>query len=129
MAVDPTPALAGQPAARTCPHCGAANRLDLGTKCSACRKRLPAYCFACYAPIASDSAPACEACGQRRWIFGDHTDLPCASEAARATRSQAYMRTRMRGDKVVHEWRCMKCFGEDTLTDAFSHFPSRPAAA
>jgi hypothetical protein len=28
--------------------------------------------------------------------------------------------------EVVHEWRCMQCFAEDTFTDAFSHFPQGP---
>ncbi len=123
MAADPTPRAAAPAGTRSCPHCGAANPLDLGKKCSACRKSLPPYCFACYAPIADAGARTCEACGRQRWLFGDFADLGCASETGMVVRSHAYMRTRMRDDKVVQEWRCMKCYGEDTVTDPFTHFP------
>lgn len=59
--------------------------------------------------------------------MGDFADLPCPSEAGgAATRKQRYMTTRMKARKVVHEWRCMKCYGEETITDAFAHFPDRP---
>jgi len=36
------------------------------------------------------------------------------------------MATRMKAGKVVHQWRCMRCFAEEALTDAFNHFPRRP---
>ncbi len=112
---------------RTCPHCRAANPLDLAKNCVRCRKRLPLYCFSCYAPIAGDKTSSCENCGRRRWIVGDFADLPCTSETASAvTRRHRYMETRMKAGKVVHQWRCMKCFAEDQFTDAFTHFPDRP---
>jgi hypothetical protein len=91
-------------------------------------RKVPLQCFACKAPISGDSVRTCAACGRQRWIFGDFDDLKCASETVATLRSHAYMRTRMQAGKVVHEWRCMKCFGEDTVTDAFSHFPDVESA-
>jgi hypothetical protein len=115
--------------ARTCPHCGAANPLDLGSKCVRCRKRLPPYCFACYAPIGRENDTSCAQCGRRRWVAGDLADLRCNNEAGGpVTRPHAYMFARMKAGKVMHWWRCMTCYAEeDTFTDAFAHFPERPA--
>ncbi len=38
------------------------------------------------------------------------------------------MTTVMKGGKVMHEWRCMKCLTDETRTDAFAHFPDRVIA-
>jgi len=115
--------VAGQ---RLCPLCQAVNPLDLSQKCVRCRKRLPLYCFSCYAPLAGDTEARCASCGQRRWVVGTFAALRCAAEAGSVIRSHRYMTTRMKAGKVVHEWRCMKCFAEDRVTDAFSHFPEGP---
>lgn len=120
--------LQGAASARLCPACGAANPLDLSKKCVRCRKALPLYCFGCYEPIAGEKEARCPGCGRGRWVVGDHADMPCVAEAGHPTRSQRYMTTRVRAKKIVHEWRCMKCFAEDTLTDPFRHFPDRKEA-
>lgn len=112
---------------RICPSCQAPNPLDVGAKCVRCRKRLPAYCFACYAPVPGETATSCAACGQRRWVFGDFSDLACTFEKGRR-RQHRYMATRMQNGKVVHEWRCMSCFSDETQTDPVAHFPDRPLA-
>ncbi len=91
-----------------------------------CRKRLPAYCFACYSPIDED-AKACAACGRGHWVVGDLTELPCAVESG-TVRQHRYMTTLRKGGKVVHEWRCMKCLTDETRTDALAHFPERATA-
>lgn len=111
---------------RLCPHCAAVNPPDLSQKCARCRGRLPQYCFSCFAPLASAKDAGCASCGRRRWVFGDFAELRCVAEAGSVSRSHAYMTTRMKIGKVLHEWRCMKCFAEDTVTDAFSHFPEGP---
>lgn len=114
------------PRERPCPYCRAANPLDLGAKCVKCKKRLPAYCFACYAPVGDDDA-TCRACGRGRWVVGDLADLPCATENG-TVRQHRYMTTLAKGGKVVHEWRCMKCLTDQTRSDALAHFPDRQAA-
>lgn len=119
-------AVSGQ---RICPHCQAANPLDLSAKCVKCRKRLPAYCFACYAVIPDENAPTCAACGRPRWLVGAFADLPCASEGGLTRRKHRFMTTLVKGGKVLHEWRCMKCLTDETRTDAFTHFPEVPATA
>jgi hypothetical protein len=111
-------------AQRACPHCGAANALDLGRKCVRCKKRPPLYCFSCYTPVSSEKDTACAACGRRRWVFGDEAQLRCIAEPKAGDRIHGYMTTRAKDGKVVHEWRCLNCFAQDLLTDAFSHFPS-----
>ena len=111
---------------RVCLHCGASNPLDLRERCARCRRPLPAYCFSCYAPILSDKALSCGACAERRWAIGDFADLPCVAEHGAVVRPHRYMATRMKASKVVHQWRCMRCFAEDAVTDAFSHFPRQP---
>src|SRR5712691_1402424 len=65
---------------------------------------------------------SCGTCTERRWVIGDFADLPCVAEAGVVVRPHRYMTTRMRAGKVVHQWRCLRCFAEDALTDAFSHF-------
>jgi hypothetical protein len=108
---------------RTCPHCQKANALDLQTKCVACRKPLPSYCFACYEALANDKVRQCPSCGRARWVFGDHTDLACAVETGGPRRQHRWMATITKSGKVVHEWRCLKCLTDETRTDAFAHFP------
>lgn len=112
---------------RTCPHCQAPNPLDASAKCVRCRRPLPAYCFSCYAALPDEKAAKCAACGQRRWVFGDFTELSCTFEKRRR-RSHRYMTTLMKSGKAMHEWRCMTCFSDETRTDAFAHFPDRPLA-
>lgn len=114
-------------AQRICPHCQAANPFGVGGKCVKCKKRLPEYCFGCYAAVPDANAPACPACGRRRWVFGDLTDVACSFEKGRR-REQRYMGAVAKDGKVLHEWRCMTCFAEETHTDAFAHFPDRPLA-
>jgi hypothetical protein len=112
---------------RNCPHCQAPNPLDLGKKCVKCRKRLPAYCFACYSAIADEKLLSCPSCGRRRWVIGDYAEIPCAGEKSRV-RNQRYMKTVFKGGKVVHEWRCMTCLLDETHTDAFTHFANEVTA-
>lgn len=119
--------MTGPSSPRTCPHCQAANPLDLGAKCVRCRKRMPAYCFACYAAIVDEKVSSCLSCGRRRWVVGDHADLACVAEASHV-RNQRYMATVFTGGKVVHVWRCMKCLLDETHTDAFTHFPDQVTA-
>jgi hypothetical protein len=114
-------------AERICPHCQASNPPNLSAKCVKCKKRLPEYCFACYAAVPDENARTCPACGQRRWVSGDLTDLPCAFEKGRR-RTHRNMGAVMKAGKVMHMWRCMTCFAEETRTDPFSHFPDRPLA-
>jgi hypothetical protein len=108
-------------AERLCPTCQAANPLDLSRKCVKCKKRMPEYCFACFAALA-DGATACAACGRRRWNLYDVVELTCAAERGTPLRKMRYMTTIAKGGKVLHEWRCMTCLSDDTHTDAFSHF-------
>lgn len=116
--------------ARVCPHCGAdGNPLDPGGKCVRCRKRLPAYCFACYASVTDPDAKSCPECGRRRWVVGDMAQLACASEAGQTVRQHRFMTVVMKAGKPLNEWRCMKCLTDDTRTDAFAHFPDQVAAA
>jgi hypothetical protein len=112
---------------RICPHCQAPNPLGARGKCVRCKKTLPEYCFACSAAIPDESTPACPSCGRRRWVFGDFTELACAFENGRR-RQHRYMTTLMKGGRVMHEWRCMTCFSDETRTDASAHFPDRPLA-
>ena len=114
-------------AERICPHCKTQNPLGVGGKCVKCKKRLPEYCFACYAAVSDENVAACPACGRRRWIFGDLTDLPCTLEKGRQ-RSHRNMGAVMKTGKVMQIWRCMTCFAEETHTDALAHFPDRPLA-
>jgi hypothetical protein len=114
-------------AERMCPHCRASNPLGVGGKCVTCKKRLPEYCFACYAAVADENATVCPACGRRRWVFGDFAELACAFEKGRR-RQHRYMTALMKGGKAMHEWRCMTCFSDETRTDASTHFPDRPLA-
>ena len=113
---------------RLCPHCAAPNPVELNAKCVKCRKRMGPFCFNCYAPIASDDARACGSCGRARWVFGDHTDLPCAVEAGHPGRKHRWMATVTRNGAVVHEWRCLRCLTDETRTDAFEHFPAPSTA-
>lgn len=112
---------------RICPDCQTQNPPGVGGKCAKCKKRLPGYCFACYAAVTDENATACPTCGRRRWIFGDFTELACTFEKGRR-RQVRYMTTLMKGGKLVHEWRCMTCFSDETHTDALVHFPDRPLA-
>lgn len=115
-------------AERSCPHCQTANPLDLSRKCVKCKKRLPEYCFSCFAALA-DGATSCAACGRRRWNVYDIVELPCAQEPKSPVRKLRYMTTIAKGGKVLHEWRCLKCLTDDTHTDAFTHFPAEAKAA
>jgi hypothetical protein len=110
---------------RICPNCQAANPLDLSRKCVKCKKRMPEYCFGCFAAVA-DEATSCGSCGRRRWNLYDTVELRCAQERGTPLRKHRYMATVMKDKKVQHEWRCMTCLTDDTHTDAFTHFAEGP---
>jgi len=110
---------------RSCPNCGAPNPLDLSNKCKSCKKSLPTYCFACFAPVREKDVE-CAACGQPRWVFGAETELSCVNEGKEPkVRTHGFMRTFQKAGKPVHEWRCLQCFAQELLTDPFTHFPDR----
>ena len=60
--------------------------------------------------------------------MGDLAQLPCAIENG-TVRQHRYMTTLMKGGRVMHEWRCMKCLTDETRTEAFVHFPERATAS
>ena len=108
---------------RLCPHCAAPNAIDLAAKCVKCRKRMGPYCFSCFAAIDEDAA-VCGACGRGHWVVGDFAELPCAVENG-IIREHRYLTASGKGEKITHEWRCMKCLTDQTRTDPFSRFPDR----